>query len=312
MREEKYDTILNIAIVILIVSSLLLLYTGYKHFFKSSGSKETPAIAKVSVNPTSERDSLQVVYNNTSNEIDKELLTDSKFSTDTETKSKLSEMSSLREEITTLLKNQTPNNADLSLAKLKIEELQLKVALLQNRYTGVEAENKRLQFLLNQLVQSNKNKNTATDITVNKGQTVDKIKIPTDKFVINSITAVGLQLLAVTSTNSKDQETSESEEADKMIGSFSFKNANSKSNNEVMVVVIQPDGKVVKNSVWESGTFETKDGKKIYSRKISVEPSTEERRLNFSLSPDNFLKGDYIMQIWHNGNLIAKTIKTLS
>jgi hypothetical protein len=50
----------------------------------------------------------------------------------------------------------------------------------------------------------------------------------------------------------------------------------------------------------------------VYSRKMYVDPSIEEKPLNFSLTPDTFIKGEYTMQVWYNGNMIAKTIKTMS
>ena len=217
----------------------------------------------------------------------------------------------LRTEISALLKDQS-NDANLANAKLKIEELQLKVAILQNRFTGVEAENKRLQALLSQLIASNKNNNVTTVTpTISEKQP----KANTERFVTNntvSTSAAGLHLFAVVDNNNREQETNDAEEAEKMIGTFSLKNISDKATPEVMVVVLQPDGKVVKNSVWESGTFETKEGKRVYSRKISFEPAQEDKQLNFSLTPDNFLKGDYTLQIWYNGKMIAKTVKTLS
>ena len=79
-----------------------------------------------------------------------------------------------------------------------------------------------------------------------------------------------------------------------------------------MVVVLQPDGKVIRNSAWESGVFETRDGKKIYSRKLLFDATGNEKQLNFSLNPDRFLKGEYTMQIWYNGSMIGKMSRILS
>jgi hypothetical protein len=258
----------------------------------------------------SERDSIQKVYNATANDIDTKLKLDPTITSDKDAQTKLDDVNALRTEISALLKDQT-NDANLANAKLKIEELQLKVAILQNRFTGVEAENRRLQALLSQLMSSNKSNNVSI-ATISEKQT----KTNTERFVSNSnsapTTAAGLHLFAVLDNNNKEQETNDADEAEKMIGTFSLRNISEKGTPEVMVVVLQPDGRVVKNSVWESGTFETKEGKKVYSRKISFEPAQEDKQLNFSLTPDNFLKGDYTLQIWYNGKMIAKTVKTLS
>jgi hypothetical protein len=309
MREDKYDKLLNASIVLLIISAIVLAISSYKYFIKGTTAKKTEVASSLPIKKQVERDSVQKVYNATVNDIDTKLKLDPTIASDKDAQIKLDDVNALRTEISALLKDQS-NDANLANAKLKIEELQLKVAILQNRFTGVEAENRRLQALLNQLMSSNKS-NNITAATIPEKQS----KINSERFLSNntvSTSAAGLHLFAVVDNNNREQETNDAEEAEKMIGTFSLKNISDKATPEVMVVVLQPDGRVVKNSVWESGTFETKEGKKIYSRKISFEPAQEDKQLNFSLTPDNFLKGDYTLQIWYNGKMIAKTIKTLS
>lgn len=312
MRIDKYELLLRIGIGMGIISIITIFY----FVFTNTAIVHPAAQNSVSNNQNdkTERDSLEKIYNNTSFEIDNSLLNDKNLNNDTDAEAKLAEMTNLRKEIDDLLNAKSPN-ADLALAKFKIEELQIKVALLQNRYSGMAAENKRLQSMLDQLLAANK------EYKINKVSTNNNSTVTIDQKIIskgsperpinNFTTAAALQLQAVMMNNTKEQETNDSEEAEKMIGSFSFKNAASKTTNEIMVVVLQPDGRVVKNSSWESGVFETREGKKIYSRKVLIEPSHEERRVSFSLTPDNFISGDYVMQIWYNGSLIAKTIKSL-
>jgi hypothetical protein len=310
MREDKYDKLLNASIVLLIISAVVLAISSYKYFIKGTTVKKTELASSLPIKKQAERDSIQKVYNATVNDIDTKLKLDPKIASDKYAQTKLDDVNTLRTEITALLKDKN-NDANLANAKFKIEELQLKVAILQNQFTGVEAENKRLQALLSQLISSNKTNNIAT-ATISEKQA----KINTERVTPNNntaaTTAAGVHLFAVVDNNNREQETNDSEEAEKMIGTFSLRNVSEKVTPEVMVVVLQPDGRVVKNSVWESGTFETKEGKKIYSRKISFEHAQEDKQLNFSLTPDNFLKGDYTLQIWYNGKMIAKTIKTLS
>lgn len=312
MREDKYDKLLNASIVLLIISAVVLAISSYKYFIKGTTAKKTEVASNLPVKKQVERDSVQRVYNATVSDIDTKLKLDPTIASDKDAQIKLDDVNTLRTEISALLKDQS-NDANLSNAKLKIEELQLKVAILQNRFSSVEVENKRLQVLLNQLISSNKSNNITNTAIVSEKQS----KKNTERFVSNNnygpaTTAAGLHLFAVVDNNNREQETNDAEEAEKMIGTFSLKNISDKATPEVMVVVLQPDGRVLKNSVWESGTFETKEGKKVYSRKISFEPAQEDKQLNFSLSPDNFLKGEYTLQIWYNGKMIAKTVKTLS
>ncbi|MEO7522974.1 MAG: hypothetical protein ABIT58_02705, partial [Ferruginibacter sp.] len=111
----------------------------------------------------------------------------------------------------------------------------------------------------------------------------------------------------------KEQEVNNVLQVDKFVGSFNVRNNLSQfSNTEIVVVVLQPDNKVLQASAWESGRFETKDGMKVYSCKVKFEYSKgENKRLSFSISSDKFQKGTYTMQLYSNGNLIGRATKTL-
>ena len=307
MRENKYDKLLMASVVLLVLSAIMLLTSGYNIYFKET---TIPAIAgttkSYSVAPKL-RDSLTKIYSNTVTDIDDHLNITASAATDPDTKVKMAELGKLREEIVALLANKN-NDADLQLAKVKIEDLQQKVALLQNKYTGVETENKRLQQLINQLLNGRQTANAGNMTAITEKQKPGKLTVTNN----STASAAALHLFAVAGNNKNGQETNTAEDAEKIVGTFTVKNLPAKGNGELLIVVLQPDGKVVKNSVWESGTFESADGKKIYSRKLYAEATNEEKQLNFSLTPERFLKGDYTMQIWYNGNMIAKMIKTLS
>lgn len=306
MRENKYDKLLLASVVLLVLSAVMLLISGYNIYFKKSIPIVADASLAYGVTPKL-RDSLTKIYSNTVTDIDDHLNLTASAATDPDTKVKMAELGKLREEIVALLSNKN-NDGDLQLAKVKIEELQQKVALLQNKYTGVETENKRLQQLINQLLNSKQTIAQSSTIATTENQKTVAVTILNN----GGASAAALHLFAVAGNNKNGQETNTADDAEKIVGTFTVKNLPAKGNGELLVVVLQPDGKVVKNSVWESGTFESVDGKKIYSRKLFAEATNEEKQLNFSLTPERFLKGDYTMQIWYNGNMIAKMTKTLS
>ena len=307
MRENRYDKLLLVSIILIVLSSLLLVVSAYNVYFKNHDLKSIAQTKSASLILLPLRDSLEKIYNNTVTDIKNNLPPTNARNSSDEIKIKLEELDTLREEIKVLLSDKN-NNTDLLLAKVKIEELQQKVYFLQSKYTGIETENKRLQNLIIQLLNA-KTTNSESPSTV----TNEKIKTTVEKrYASKSPIAASLHLFAVVNNNTNEQETTTAENAEKMVGTFVVKNLPAKGNGELLIVVLQPDGKVVKNSVWESGTFETTEGKKIYSRKIYTETASEEKQLNFSLTPDRFLKGDYIMQIWYNGSMIAKMTKTLS
>lgn len=284
----------------LAISAIMLCISGYNIYFR----KGAPAVQSMAASAIrTERDSLQQIYAATVKKLD-ETFSSSWTSADTLSQNldvKLEEFNKLRNEITAILKDQSPD-ADLGSAKEKILELQIKVNALRLKNSDVETENRRLQALLDQLTRSRTENGSIT--RPDAKQVSDKPSGP--------VMTTELHLSAIATSNNKETETTAADEAEKIVGSFSLKNISPKSTAELMVVVIQPDGKVVRNSVWESGSFETSQGKKIYSRKISLDAGSNDRQLNFSLNPDRFLKGEYTMQIWYNGNLIGKMSRVLS
>jgi hypothetical protein len=319
-KEDKNDLLLKVAMVLGTVSIFLILFSAIAYYTKQKSISQSNPNNNVLqtteiIDPV--RDSLQKAYSTTETEIDTKLLVDTTLSNDKDAQTKLTEMSALRAEITDLLNAKSPN-ADLTLAKIKIEELQIKVTLLQNKYSGMEAENKRLQAILNDLLASEKPRTASQQIlpTNTQKDNFSKNKIVGQEKATNtasSSSVIGLQMITVMMDNNKEVETSDSEEAEKIQASFSFKNGQNKNtSNEVMVIVLQPDGRVIKNSGWDAGIFETKEGRKVYSRKMILDAGVEEKKFNFSLTPETFLKGNYTIQIWHNGILIAKSSKYLS
>jgi hypothetical protein len=130
----------------------------------------------------------------------------------------------------------------------------------------------------------------------------------------STFTTSDIHLTAMMVDGDKEQETFQALQVDKFVGSFYVKNNLSQFNNtEVMVVVLQPDNKVLQTSAWESGRFETREGTKIYSCKIKFEYSKgENKKLSFSLNSDKSQKGTYTVLIYQGGSLIGRMTKTLN
>jgi hypothetical protein len=223
---------------------------------------------------------------------------------------KLSEFYKLRNEIADILKNPAKKE-DLDLAKQKIGELQKRVDQLRDRNLDVEKENKRLYAILQQLTNEQKQavQNIKPVVYENKGPADNNIPATT----ATPFAASDIRLSAMMVDEGKERETLQALQTDKLVGSFIVKNNTTQFNKaEVVVVILQPDGKTLQNSAWETGRFETKEGRKIYSCKVSFDYNKgETKRLSFSLNTDKSLKGNYTVQLYHNGTLIGKTVKTL-
>ena len=311
MRDYKSSLLILISVLLLISASLL--YTVFYHFYFKTPVQASPVkqVSKVTaVAIKSSPDSLLKTYAATIKDLDQGFDStwynaDSlKNSLDT----RLSEFYRLRNEIKAVLKD-SGLNADLRIARQKILGLQKGIEALRYSNMDVERENKRLNSLLNQLKDDEKvmKQNPLSDGIVNKS-TIKNTSTG------NVFLLYELRFSAIQMNDDKEQETNKTEQAEKLLGSFRVKNNDiQNSTAEIMVVVLQPDGKVMQNSTWDAGTFETSEGKKIYSGKLSFEYNRgESKKLLFSLTADKFQQGNYMLKIYHNGKLIGKIVKTLS
>ena len=298
-------------ILLLLASFSLVLSIVLGYYFISETKKERPAVIAVPA-PPSQKDSLQSKYISTVNDLGSLPAPNSNSLTDADTRTKIEELYKLKEEISAILKNTNSSKADLELARQKIDELQNRVEELRNRNENIEQENKRLSALLKQI---------AGDINLNEQSNSrpagNEIKIPAENrsfenTVSSVFSAYNLSLTAIDANS--NQETILSSQTEKLVGSFTVKNNLSQLNNaEMMVVVLQPNGKVLQSSPWESGTFMTQEGKKIYSCKVKFDyRKGEAKQCNFSIAADSYSSGSYTFQVYYNGVLLGRMIKILS
>jgi hypothetical protein len=279
---------------------------GYRFYNKNDEFKVAAKVVITDSNALANRirDSLQKVYNETLYKLDTQL--DSTLLNSDSLKKqldiKLAEFYRLSGEITAILNRRNNNYADIDMAKKKIGELQTKADDLRDKNQVVDSENKKLVSILEQVKKSEKD-NPETTPSVEKNSPAYTV-----------FTASEMKLSAIMVTDDKESETSAADQTKKLVGAFTVTNNNSQlSNAEVIVVVQQPDGRVLKNSEWESGSFNTPEGKKIYSSKLSFNYSKgEPKRLFFSVKAENYQKGNYTMQVYYNGTMIGKIFKTLT
>lgn len=316
MRDTKTSLLLVLSLLLLSLSLVLLSIWGYHFYFSRQREKEKKDSLINIVSTGNEktnaiRDSLQKVYATTIIKLDNRI-DSTKNTADSvigNVDDNLAEINKLKEDISVILKK---NNSieGLGVAREKIDELQQKVEQLRNRNLDVEKENKRLSALLAQLTSDN----DAADENNKRSNSVNRM-VSEKTILTPAFIAFDLHLTALMMNDDDiEKETSEAEETEKITGSFVMQGKNNQNSSvDVMVVVLQPDGKVLQNSIWDTGTFDTPEGKKTYSHKMHIDcPKGETKRLLFSLSTDKFERGNYIVQIYYNGSVIGRMIKTLS
>jgi len=314
MRDARSLILLLVSLLLVLVSLILLWTWGYRFYNKNDEFKVAAKVVITDSNALGNRirDSLQKIYNETLYKLDTRL--DSTLlnsdSLKRELDVKLGEFFRLSKEITAILNKRNNNYADFNIAGQKINELQTKVEDMKAKNQVVENENRKLGDLLEQ----EKKMESVSQKSI-KPSSPDINNAPEKNNPGYSVfTASEMALSAITLSDDKESETSVADETRKLVGTFTVTNNNSQlSNAEVLVVVQQPDGHVLKNSEWESGSFNTPEGKKIYSYKLNFNYSKgEPKRLFFSLKADKYQKGNYSMQVYYNGIVIGKIFKTLS
>jgi len=313
MKDLKTPLLILLSVLLLIATGLLITSMYYFYYklpvqvtVAGEARKDTAAMAK------NANDSLIKMYASTIYELDKNLdaAWNNTDSLKTNLDIKLDEFHNLRNEILAVLKERGANG-DLGAARQKIVELQQRIEALHYTNMDVEKENKRLIALLSRLTDYDNKialQNAATgEFPSRTGSS--KTTGKGDIFLLNDLRFSAIQI-----ENEREQETSKADQTEKLSGSFKIKSRNIQSSNaEIIIVVVQPDGKVAQNSTWDAGTFETAEGKKKYSGKLSVDYNKGEvKQLVFSLSTDKYQHGDYTMKVYHKGILIGEIKKTLS
>lgn len=313
MKDAKSLLLLLVSFLLVIVSFVLIWTWGYRFYKDQDEYKVNAKIVLTDSTATVNRirDSLQNVYDETISKLDARL--DSSLlnsdSLKAELDEKLAEFFRLSHEIKALL-NSKNIGSNFGVAKQKLGELQNKVDDLRDKNKLVDDENKSLGTVLDQLNKPDKNaKPAVTDPDTNRNTVNDR-----SNPVYAVFNASEVKLAAVTGDNDNEKETFSADQAQKLVGSFTVTNNISQlSNVEMMVVVVQPDGRVLKTSEWDAGSFNTPDGKKVYSYKVNFNYTKgEQKRLFFSLRADKYQKGNYTMQVYYNGILIGRASKTLS
>ena len=257
------------------------------------------------------RDSLQKIYTYTINNLDTKL-DSTKTSADslkTQLNGKLNEIYKLKSEIDGILKNSSSSKADMEVARSKIAELQQLIEELKGEKTSMEEEKKQLNSVLSQL------SGEITGLQQNMKKLGEENKVLSDKINLASIfVASEVKLIPVALKNDKEQETNQAKKVSKFVISFTVQNnVNDYSNADIYVVIIQPNGKVLKSDVWDAFSMQTFNGAKIsYTRKVRFDYAKGEAKHEiFSLNADDYDRGNYTVQIYHNGYLIGQSMKTL-
>jgi len=302
MKDRKSLYLLIFALLVVTISFILISIWGYNFYFQpkvpqtvTQEIQQTVPTAK----KTSMKDSLQMLLASTVEQLGNRDSTFYDSSTDKTLELKLIEFNKLKNEIAEILKNKS-SSKDMSEASEKIRQLQKSVDELRSKNDEVARENMRLNKVLKQLIKENKSPQR-------KIKTVEKVNYTGPLSVLVS----HLSFKGVTESDNNERETNIAAQTVKLTGSFLLSAKPTNTSTSIYVVIVKPDGNTLLNSSWQSGTFETSSGRQTYSALIHFDNVKDNNnRLQFTIDARNFQKGKYAMQIYHDGIMIGRLVKT--
>lgn len=290
--------------ILLAMLSTGLVGTWVFYFYdKAHISKQAVLVENSTAMAQKVKDSLRQVYSGTLSQMDYQLDTTRTHADSLQSALgiKLQEISQLRNEIDSILRGQNTSPAELNLAKARIAALQQKINELTNQKDRMAAEKQQLMNLLAEL--SGKSEGVKNDI-VKLG---DENKVLADKVSQSAV-------FTVSDIRLSPAESGDNNRNSQLTVAFDVRNNAPYNNAELFLVVIQPDGKVLRNDVWETAYIDTRSyGRKMYTMKLRFDyQKGENKHLTFNLAADDMQKGNYTLQLYQNGYLIGQAVKVVS
>jgi hypothetical protein len=307
--KDTKTVLLAMLSVMLVSTWVYLIY--YKSVFHGQNTEVVTVDPAASVQNI--QDSLQKVYSFTVERLGSQL--DSVKNTagqlQDELIARLEEINNLKTEIAVLLKKNGANKKDIELAGRKTTQLQKLVA-------GLGMENKDIADDKKQVSPQPADQNNGP---VKKMQTdnqpgiQENSSLPDKTYKSSLFTLSDLKLIPIALKDNKEEETNQAENADKLIISFIVQNnVTNYANAEVFAIITQPDGKVLQTDAWDAASIPTHDyGKKAYTRKMKFEyQKGDTKQLQSTIRPEDYERGKYTLQVFHNGYLIGQAVKALN
>ena len=298
----------NKNLLIGILAAGLLGTWGYLLYDKNKSGEVIQVAQTQSENYMTQRDSLKLLYNDAEVRLDS--ITGNNNNLQGEKSNLQKQIDANKAEIKRILNDKNATVADLKRAKTMIADLNNQIVSLEAEVSRLTGENQELTANNTQLSTEKQvleqNLTTSTTEKEALAQTVD---------VGSTFSASNIQITPVNEKKSgKEKTTSTAKRVDKLVVSFDVENRIAKSGPaEMYIMVTAPDGKVISDPALGSATLTTRtDGDKMFTAKVPVEYEQGTRKaLSFPLRQADFQRGDYKIEVYHNGFKIGEGIRTL-
>lgn len=303
--KKSNNTTKNIIIGVLAV--VLLGTWGY--FLYSSNAKDKTIQEKtVAVTQAmTARDTAQLLYENTLQRLD--ALTGENNNLKNQVTDNNSQISKLKNEITSILSKKNASEAEVRRAKALIAQLNQTIANLEAENARLTGENQVLAANNTQLTSEKQVLQTNLQTT-----TAEKDELAQTVDVASTFTASNIAITPVNEKrNGKEKTTTTAKRVDKLVVSFDVENRVARSGPaDLYVIVTGPDGKVITDPAGASTLSTRNDGDRPYTYKTTIQYEQGTRKsIQVPMRQEHFQTGDYKIEIYQNGFKIAEGVRSL-
>jgi predicted nuclease with TOPRIM domain len=299
-------------IVIGLLAAGLLGTWGYFLYNKNKTDDKIQTQAKQITEVTADKSELQQDFDNALARLDSVTGANNNLGGENaELQAKLSksnkDIEAKKAEIRKILNDKNATASQLAKAKTMIAELNDKITGLETEVARLTGENQELTAANTTLKQEK------TDLETNLAtRTSEKEELEKIVDVASTFAASNIQVTPVDSRKSgKEKETTKAKRVDKLVVSFDVENRIAKSGPaDMYIIVTAPDGKVISDA---GNVLSTRaDGEKNFTAKVPVNYEQGTRKnVQFPIQQNDFLTGDYKVEIYHNGFKIGQGVKSL-
>jgi len=274
----------------------------------NKSDKEIASKTEEGVHYMSQRDSLESLYNFTLDKYDSVTVANNDLEGKLSTRQ--TEISKLKGEIGSILKKKNLTQAELNTAKEKIAQLNDQINNLEAEVERLTGENQQLTSANTQLTTEKQTLETNLATTQTEKQALEKTVD-----VASTFSASNINITPVNEKNSgKEKETTRAKRVDKLVVSFDVENRIANSGPaDMYIIVTAPDGKVISTETTGGGTFTTREnGDKTFTSKLPINYVQGTRQnVQLPLTQEKFQKGDYKIEVFHNGFKIGEGVRSL-
>jgi len=221
------------------------------------------------------------------------------------------QIAKLKANIRGILGKQKITEAERKKAEELIKELNDKIGNLEQQVAQLTQDNQQLTADKTQLTAEKEKLTTDLTTTTSAKQDLEK-KVD----VASTLNASHISITPMHERkDGKDKETTTARKVNKLVIGFDVANRIAQTGQtDVYVCITGPDGKPISVPALGSGTFTSREeGDKVYTAKVPVDfEAGKNKSVQFAWKQNSeFQKGDYKIEIYHNGFKIGEGTRTL-